>query len=102
MTVITFSTTNPALLLRIHPSRAPGCGTALGFASAICGNKRDVVTGRCSDTVQLKAVETMGKQEKGSEGKHLFSLPLATSGTFLIIEMLKLAEVAEWVDLVII
>lgn len=42
------------------------------------------------------------KKEKASEGKHLFSLPLAMSGTFLIIEMLKLAEVAEWVGLVII
>lgn len=41
-------------------------------------------------------------KEKASKGKHLFSLPLATSGTFLIIEMLKLAEVAEWIDLVII
>lgn len=36
----------------------------------------------------------MGKKEgKSSEGKHLFSLPLATSGTFLIIEMLELAEI---------
>lgn len=42
------------------------------------------------------------KKEKSSKGKHLFSLPLAISDTFLIIEMLKLAEVAEWIDLVII
>lgn len=103
MTAITFSSVNPALLLQIYPSCAPRCGTAPGFASETCWNGHASVAGRYSDTVWLKAVEMMGNmKEKASKGKHLFSLPLATSGTFLIIEMLKLAEVAEWIDLVII
>lgn len=73
------------------------------FASATCWNRPAGITGTYSDTVQFKAVETMGKKkEKASKGKHLFSLPLATSSIFLIIEMLKLAEVAEWIALVII
>lgn len=87
----------------MHPSCAPGCGFTLGFASVTCWNRCASITGKYSDTVWLKAVKIMGnKKEKASKWKHLFSLPLATSNTFLIIEMLKLAEVAEWIDLVII
>lgn len=70
------------------------CSGVQDFASAACWNGCASITGRYSDTGWLKAVETMGKEkENSSEGKHLFSLPLATSGTFLIIEMLELAEV---------
>lgn len=101
MTVIAFVRINPALFLPLYSLRALGWGTTL--ASATCWSRCASVTGRDSETAQLKAVETAGmKKEKASEGKHLFSLPLAMSGTFLIIEMLKLAEVAEWVGLVII
>lgn len=69
------------------------CSRVQDFASATCCNGCASITGRYSDTGWLKAVETMGKKEKSSEGKHLFSLPLATSGTFLITERLEPAEV---------
>lgn len=74
------------------------CSGVQGFASATCWEGCASRTGRYSDTGWLEAVETMGmkKEKKIFWGKHPFSLPLATSGTFLIIEMLELAEVVNW------
>lgn len=62
-TAITFSATNPALLLQVHPSvHALGSRAwPLQHAGRGCATR----TGRYSDTGWLKAVETMGmKKEK--------------------------------------